>query len=202
MKPLGDKIKELRVALEMTQESLAECLGINVKSVQRYEKGRSRPDTYTLARLAVFFEVSSDYLLGISSVKEQLAERKNKVANGGGVNAFYKRYLKCKNEYTLDMEAIYYWIETDESMIGGQTMWAGWTKDKKEIRVLRPVIPDKAIEACTEMFGKPMVLNSEDDARIHLIFGGHAIVRKDICEKYLPWYLEPFIKERDIHYEI
>jgi hypothetical protein len=43
--------------------------------------------------------------------------------------------------------------------------------------------------------GKPMILNSEEDVVIFLIFGGQAIVKKEICEKYLPWFLEPFIVE-------
>jgi transcriptional regulator with XRE-family HTH domain len=197
MKSLGDKIKELRISLGMTQEYLADQLEITVKSVQRYERGKSRPDTYTIAKLAVFFEVSSDYLLGISSIQEQVEEIKNKVSGDRTINNFYKNYLKSKNDYIIDINATYYWIEAQEDKIGGQTHWVGWTDEtrKKEIRTLRPVIPDKAIEFCTEVCGKPMILNSEEDVVIFLIFGGQAIVKKEICEKYLPWFLEPFIVE-------
>lgn len=196
MKTLGDKIKELRIALGMTQEDLANQLEVEVKSVQRYERGKSRPNTYAIAKLAVFFEVSSDYLLGISSMQE-MEEIKNKVSAEGTYNSFYKRYLQAKNDYVIDTNATYYWIEAKEDKIGGQTHWVGWADEsgKKEVRVLRPVIPDKAIEFCTKVCGKPMILNSEEDAGIFLVFGGQAIVQKEICEKYLPWFLEPFIVE-------
>lgn len=40
-----------------------------------------------------------------------------------------------------------------------------------------------------------MVLNSEEDVTAFLIFGGQAIAKKEVCEKYLPWYLEGFIIE-------
>ncbi|WP_312650276.1 helix-turn-helix domain-containing protein [Aminipila sp.] len=195
MKSLGDKIKELRIALGMTQEYLADQLEITVKSVQRYERGKSRPDTYTIAKLAVFFEVSSDYLLGISCIQEQKEEIKNKVSGEGTYNIFYENYLKSKNDYIIDVNATYYWIEANEDKIGGQTQWVGWTDETREmqIRILRPVIPDKAIELCKQVRGKPMIINSEEDVGIFLIFGGQAIVKKEICEKYLPWFLEPFI---------
>ena len=42
-----------------------------------------------------------------------------------------------------------------------------------------------------------MVLNREEDARVFMIYGGEAIVRKDICEKFLPWYLGEVIVERE-----
>ena len=46
------------------------------------------------------------------------------------------------------------------------------------------VIPDKTIELCTEVCGRPMILSSEEDVGVFLIFG----VIKKICEEYLPWF--------------
>ena len=43
--------------------------------------------------------------------------------------------------------------------------------------------------------GKPMFLNSEFDAKTFLVYGGQAIVRKDICEKYLPQFMEEMVME-------
>lgn len=50
-----------------------------------------------------------------------------------------------------------------------------------------------AIEMCTRVNGKPMVINSQMDAMVFLIYGGQAIVREDICEKYLQEFLQDFI---------
>lgn len=40
-----------------------------------------------------------------------------------------------------------------------------------------------------------MVLNSQLDAAVFLIYGGQAIVRADICREYLPEFLEAVITE-------
>lgn len=194
---LGEKCKELRNALNMTQKDLAEMLDINVKSIQRYENNQSRPDTYTLVKLAVFFDVSADYLLGLKGIKDEIEERNEKISDIKGT--FYQNYIKSKNQYEIDKEATYYWIESKDDIIGGQTMWGGYTEDipPREIRVLRPVIPDKAIEMCTRVYGKPMVINTEEDALTFMVFGGQAIVKKEICERYLPWFLKPFVVERE-----
>lgn len=53
-----------------------------------------------------------------------------------------------------------------------------------------------AIEECTQMYGRPMLLNEKEDAVVFRIFGGHAIVMKEICECYLPEFLEDFISDK------
>lgn len=92
-------------------------------------------------------------------------------------------------------DATYYWIESERDHVGGQTMWVGWYDEAHtlEIRRLRPVNPRGAIEVCTEVFGRPMVLNSIVDAIVFLIYGGQAIVREDICKKYLPSFWEDYV---------
>ena len=59
----GDRLKELRLVAGLSQEKLANQLQITVKSIQRYESGY-RPDTYALVKLATYFNVTTDYLLG------------------------------------------------------------------------------------------------------------------------------------------
>ena len=57
----------------------------------------------------------------------------------------------------------------------------------------RPIEPNLAIKLCTQINGKPMVINSEMDAAIFLIYGGQAIVREDICKKYLAEFWQDYI---------
>jgi transcriptional regulator with XRE-family HTH domain len=198
MKTMGQKLKELRNSLDLSQEILAEQLGVSLKSIQRYESGKYRPDTYALVKLATCFDVSTDYLLGLQGFKEDLKEISNKVFQDGKYNAFYSRYLKCKNSVDVDRDAEYYWIHSEEKdIIGGQTEWIGWfdKAHKIEIRRLRPVIPMSAIKMCTDVYERPMLLNEEEDAIVFRIFGGHAIVKQEICKRYLPEFLKDFIGE-------
>ena len=46
VKSLGQKIRELRTAIGLTQGELAEELGISLKTLQRYENEQSKPDYF------------------------------------------------------------------------------------------------------------------------------------------------------------
>jgi transcriptional regulator with XRE-family HTH domain len=60
----GDRLRELRKDKRLTQQKLAAIILKGKGSISRYEKGIRQPDMDTLARLADFFGVSVDYLLG------------------------------------------------------------------------------------------------------------------------------------------
>ena len=62
----SERLKTLRSEKELTQEQLARELGISNKSISVYEKGTSLPSIDTLARLASYFNVTVDYLIGYS----------------------------------------------------------------------------------------------------------------------------------------
>ncbi|MDR0861199.1 MAG: helix-turn-helix domain-containing protein [Oscillospiraceae bacterium] len=64
---IGDKIKALRRKLDVTQERLAEYLGITPQAVSRWESGGSYPDIEMLPALADFFGVTADELLCIDA---------------------------------------------------------------------------------------------------------------------------------------
>ena len=64
---IADKIKALRESRGMTQAELARQLGITSSGVNAWEMGLSVPSTQYVVDLALFFNVSSDFLLGIDS---------------------------------------------------------------------------------------------------------------------------------------
>lgn len=53
----------------ITQEKLAENLGVKRQTVSLYKSGQSMPDAKTLRNLSVFFGISSDYLLGLTDAR-------------------------------------------------------------------------------------------------------------------------------------
>ncbi|WP_144461031.1 helix-turn-helix domain-containing protein [Siminovitchia fortis] len=61
---LGDRLKKLRNERKITQEELGKKVNVIKVSISGYENGNRNPDTETLQKLADFFEVSTDYLLG------------------------------------------------------------------------------------------------------------------------------------------
>jgi transcriptional regulator with XRE-family HTH domain len=62
--PLGQRIKELRKEKKMTQEELGKILGVSKVSISGYENDTRQPDNESLVKLANFFNVTTDYLLG------------------------------------------------------------------------------------------------------------------------------------------
>jgi len=62
----SDRIKSLRKQNNLTQEMLGEKMGLAQKSIASWETEKSFPDTPTLARLCTYFNISADYLLGLS----------------------------------------------------------------------------------------------------------------------------------------
>lgn len=59
---LGNKLKELRTAENLTQTALAEKLNISRVNYTRYETNASRPDFETLIAIADFYDISLDEL--------------------------------------------------------------------------------------------------------------------------------------------
>lgn len=60
---LPEKIYELRKANNLSQEQLAEKLGVSRQSISKWESGESSPECERLAALSQVFHVSTDYLL-------------------------------------------------------------------------------------------------------------------------------------------
>ncbi|WP_078392851.1 helix-turn-helix domain-containing protein [Shouchella patagoniensis] len=65
------RLKQLREEHNFTQQDLAEHLLISIRQYRRYEKGDYEPNIETLIKLANYFNVSLDYLLGRSEDKSR-----------------------------------------------------------------------------------------------------------------------------------
>ncbi|MGN9161191.1 MULTISPECIES: helix-turn-helix domain-containing protein [unclassified Clostridium] len=68
MNTLGIRLKELRKKHGLTQKSLADILLIDNSSISKYENDKAIPENELLQRIADFFSVSVDYLLGRSDI--------------------------------------------------------------------------------------------------------------------------------------
>lgn len=60
----GRKLKELRLEKKINQSELGEIIGISPSTVGMYERDQRFPDKDILGKIADYFEVSVDYLLG------------------------------------------------------------------------------------------------------------------------------------------
>lgn len=69
---LADRIQSLRKARGISQEELADRLGVSRQAVSKWESEQSMPDLNKIIALSEYFEVTTDYLLkGIEPVREE-----------------------------------------------------------------------------------------------------------------------------------
>lgn len=66
MQYFGEKIRALRLEKGLTQTQLADKIGLVKGSISAYEQGKKYPSVEVLIKLCTVFDVSSDYLIGLS----------------------------------------------------------------------------------------------------------------------------------------
>ena len=78
---LAKRLRELREENEYTQKDIADKIGLTKSAYGYYERGKIVPDAQTLVQLSKIFDVTTDYLLGLSDDKkpiEDITERQKK----------------------------------------------------------------------------------------------------------------------------
>ena len=74
---IADRIQSLRKAKGVSQEELADRIGVSRQAVSKWESEQSTPDVEKIVLLSNYFEVTTDYILkGIEPVKQRKTERK------------------------------------------------------------------------------------------------------------------------------
>lgn len=69
------RIRELRKTKKVTMKELGNMIGVAESTMSLYETGKRKPDPETLSRLADYFNVSVDYLLGRDEGQPQPAPK-------------------------------------------------------------------------------------------------------------------------------
>lgn len=67
------RLRELRKKYKCTQETLAKALNAAKSTISMYENGNREPDIETIIKIAEFFNVSIEYLLGFENIEDDLS---------------------------------------------------------------------------------------------------------------------------------
>ena len=59
-----NRIRDLREDRDLRQADVAQAIGIDQRTLSNYETGKTNPDSFAIIKLANFFDVSADYLIG------------------------------------------------------------------------------------------------------------------------------------------
>lgn len=87
----GENLKKLRKSKELTQETLADFLGVSFQAVSKWERSETYPDITMLPIISSFFGVTVDSLLGTDMI-----EKENKIKE------YCERYSRLWNEGKID----------------------------------------------------------------------------------------------------
>lgn len=71
MKSFEDRLLELRRGAGLTQKQVADALDIHSVTYLHYEKDQREPPLELVVRLAAFFDVTTDWLLGVEPPTKQ-----------------------------------------------------------------------------------------------------------------------------------
>jgi len=98
----SNRLKALRETCQLSQRKLSKALGFGTAAVYYYETGKRTPDIEVLKKIAGYFDVSADYLIGLTDdpyggISEQL---KNEIEEN-------KRIKQALNQLKGSIDAIY-----------------------------------------------------------------------------------------------
>ncbi len=107
---LAENIKKFRKEHSLTQEQLAEALGVTAGAVYKWESGQSMPEIKLLVEIAEFFETSIDVLLGYGWEKgnlKNMMEEAYQHLKTWNFEAAIKVSEKALKKYPNSFEAVY-----------------------------------------------------------------------------------------------
>lgn len=164
---IGKVIKQARINKKITQEQLAEALGVTTQAVSKWETDCSYPDITLISSIANYLDVSSDELLGI-----KLEERKrniNKIIEKNN-ELISKRYLDDSLNLMIESLKRY---PNDERLLNGLTK-CYWTRmmmtyDKPELFNYRQELKKLIIENAEKTLDVAKSQDIIEETTIYLI---------------------------------
>lgn len=107
-----ERLKILRKEAGLTQKDVAEHLGIKQPTYAQWENGRTKPKGETLEKFANFFNVSTDYLLGNTDIKNTLTIDEEKLNQAIEQSLGYSGKPATETEKENIKEAILIYLES------------------------------------------------------------------------------------------
>lgn len=106
---IGTTIKTLRRGRDLTQEELAEILGVSSKAVSQWENDRTAPDLSQIPAICTYFDISADTLLGVDTaqrraVRNELFSSAQKLAQAGQHRAASEAFSAALARFPDDFE--------------------------------------------------------------------------------------------------
>ncbi|KMP78179.1 XRE family transcriptional regulator [Bacillus cereus] len=110
----GNRLNSLRKELKLRQEDMAKHLGIARTTYAMYEQGNREPDYGTLQKLADFFHVSVDYLLGRTNTQNYTESDSDNYIKDSELNLLFKNIKHASPETLKELKQFWEFIRQKE----------------------------------------------------------------------------------------
>ncbi|AYO30843.1 XRE family transcriptional regulator [Biomaibacter acetigenes] len=100
MPTIGQRIKQLRLENNLTQEDFGKLFGIVKSTVSMYESDKSIPDDEIKKKIAEYFQVTLDWLMGISEIRNPADKITDSVSDDPELAKFWDE-LKNREDLKL-----------------------------------------------------------------------------------------------------
>ncbi len=109
------QLKDLRLEKSLTQEEVAKAIKTSQRNIGRWENGENEPTASFIARLANYFDVSADYLLGL---EDDFGARTAASTSEGGATEQERELLRLFRELSpylkgMTLNAVRSWAKND-----------------------------------------------------------------------------------------
>ncbi len=96
----GERLRDIRKDHGDTQESLGRKLGFATPTVSKWEQGKTDPDLETLKQICQMYEVSADYLLGLTDDDPLLSQKRREILSDRS-----KEALRLFEDYLVNRDS-------------------------------------------------------------------------------------------------
>lgn len=112
----GENLKKLRQDRNLTQERLADFLGVSFQTISKWERGDNYPDITVLPEIASFFNISVDSILGVNKaeneaeIEEFIEQYDNLFDNDKKIAMIKEMYAKYPGDFNIQLRYLGYLI--------------------------------------------------------------------------------------------
>lgn len=176
---IGDNIRKYRKRANLTQEQLADALGVSYQSVSRWENYSTYPDMELLPSIAKKFNVSIDELLGMpEEKKEQEAEE------------VFIKLAKTSFEKPVNAEKVIELIrDIRRNYVDCKVFWNFWLSVNKSVYRMPEILPEVRLTAEKILDGNADIWTKND------VIAHMAEIEDDA---HIEKFLERYASERDL----
>ena len=149
---IGTTIKALRRGRDLTQEELAEVLGVSAKAVSQWENDRTAPDLSQIPAICTYFDISADTLLGIDTaqrraVRDEMFSAAQKLAQVGQHLAASAAFSAALARFPDDFEIMCFLNYSEFVCISQGCYAAEEAKERRDACIRRN---ERTLAACTD----------------------------------------------------